>query len=185
MRLDDPVVAVNRLAPCVLSTHVKDCGVLAFRPARASLAGVDRSVRGALPMPDLLAPLIDANPCAEPLDRASPANLRPVTASVGGTVGDQGISQSGLADPPARDRGSGLRPLGAIERLTGGHISTFSAQGLPWCSFALRADAEPVSKPRTEPIARTLLIHSREVPERMKIPASREPQELSARTKVQ
>ncbi len=60
MRLDDPVVAVERLAARVLSTHVKDC-VLAFSPR--GLRWQSRPVgSGVLPMPDLLAPLIHANP---------------------------------------------------------------------------------------------------------------------------
>ena len=60
MRLDDPLKAVERLAPYVLATHVKDC-VLALSPrglwwqARAVGSGI-------LPMPDILAPLIRANP---------------------------------------------------------------------------------------------------------------------------
>jgi len=60
MRLDDPIEAVERLAPRVLSTHVKDC-VLALSPR--GLQWQARAVgSGILPMPDLLAPLIHANP---------------------------------------------------------------------------------------------------------------------------
>jgi sugar phosphate isomerase/epimerase len=60
MRLDDPVRAAERLAPHVLATHVKDA-VLAFTPR--GLCWQARPVgSGILPMPDLLAPLIRANP---------------------------------------------------------------------------------------------------------------------------
>ena len=60
MRLDDPVWAVERLAPWVLSTHLKDC-VLASTPR--GLCWQARPVgSGVLPMPDLLSPLIRANP---------------------------------------------------------------------------------------------------------------------------
>jgi sugar phosphate isomerase/epimerase len=60
MRLDDPVRAVERLAPRVLSTHIKDC-VLAATPR--GLSWQARPVgSGILPMPDLLAPLLRANP---------------------------------------------------------------------------------------------------------------------------
>ncbi len=60
MRLDDPVPAVERLAPRVLCTHVKDC-VLDFTPR--GLCWQARPVgSGVLPMPDLLAPLLRANP---------------------------------------------------------------------------------------------------------------------------
>ena len=60
MRLDDPVRAVERLAPHVLCTHVKDC-VLAYTPR--GLCWQARPVgSGALPMPDLLAPLLRVNP---------------------------------------------------------------------------------------------------------------------------
>jgi len=60
MRLDEPVAAATRLAPFVLSAHVKDA-VLAFTPrglwwqARAVGSGI-------LPIPDLLGPLRRANP---------------------------------------------------------------------------------------------------------------------------
>jgi sugar phosphate isomerase/epimerase len=60
MRLDDPVVAVERLAPRVLATHVKDA-VLAF--THRGLCWQARPVgSGILPMPDLLAILHRANP---------------------------------------------------------------------------------------------------------------------------
>lgn len=60
MRLDDPVVAVERLAPRVLATHIKDT-VLAFTPR--GLCWQARPVgSGILPMPDLLAILHRANP---------------------------------------------------------------------------------------------------------------------------
>jgi sugar phosphate isomerase/epimerase len=60
MRLEDPVKAVARLVPRVLSTHVKDC-VLAS--TQRGLAWQARPVgSGILPMPDLLAPIILANP---------------------------------------------------------------------------------------------------------------------------
>ena len=60
MRLDDPVLAVERLAPRVLATHVKDA-VLAFTPR--GLCWQARPVgSGILPMPDLLAILHRANP---------------------------------------------------------------------------------------------------------------------------
>jgi sugar phosphate isomerase/epimerase len=56
MRLDDPVVAVGKLAPHVLATHVKDA-VLAFSPR--GLVWQARPIgSGVLPMPDLLAPLL-------------------------------------------------------------------------------------------------------------------------------
>jgi sugar phosphate isomerase/epimerase len=60
MRLDDPIRAVERLAPWVASTHVKDC-VLARSPRgyrwQARPVG-----SGVLPMPDLLSTLLRANP---------------------------------------------------------------------------------------------------------------------------
>jgi sugar phosphate isomerase/epimerase len=60
MRLDEPIAAAERLAPLVLSTHVKDA-VLAFTPR-----GVCWQARpvgsGIVPMPDILAVLIHANP---------------------------------------------------------------------------------------------------------------------------
>ena len=60
MRLDDPIVAVERLAPRVLATHVKDA-VLAFTPR--GICWQARPVgSGILPMPDLLAILGRANP---------------------------------------------------------------------------------------------------------------------------
>ncbi len=60
MRLDDPVWAVERLAPWVLSTHLKDC-VLA--ETKRGLCWQARPVgSGVLPMPDLISPLIRANP---------------------------------------------------------------------------------------------------------------------------
>ncbi len=58
MRLDDPVLAAEKLAPHVLATHVKDA-VLATTPR--GLAWQARPVgSGALPIPDMLAPLINA-----------------------------------------------------------------------------------------------------------------------------
>ncbi|MDR3638084.1 MAG: sugar phosphate isomerase/epimerase [Isosphaeraceae bacterium] len=60
MRLDDPVTAVERLAPFVVATHVKDA-VLAFTPR--GLCWQARPIgAGVLPMPHLLAPLLRANP---------------------------------------------------------------------------------------------------------------------------
>jgi sugar phosphate isomerase/epimerase len=60
MRLDDPIEAVERLAPRVLAAHVKDA-VLAFTPR--GLCWQARPVgSGILPMPDLLAILHRANP---------------------------------------------------------------------------------------------------------------------------
>ena len=60
MRLDDPIAAVEKLAPRVLATHVKDA-VLAFTPR--GLCWQARPVgSGILPMPDLLAILHRANP---------------------------------------------------------------------------------------------------------------------------
>jgi sugar phosphate isomerase/epimerase len=60
MRLDDPVSTVERLAPRVLCTHVKDC-VLARTPR--GLCWQARPVgEGILPMSDLLRPLIKAQP---------------------------------------------------------------------------------------------------------------------------
>ncbi len=59
MRLDEPLRAIERLAPRVLATHVKDC-VLEEGPR--GLRWQARAVgSGILPMPDLLAPLILAN----------------------------------------------------------------------------------------------------------------------------
>ena len=74
MRLDDPIAAVAQLAPWVLSTHIKDA-ILAFTPR--GLCWQARPVgSGVLPMPDLLALLIQARP-GPPLDhRAAPQNLR-------------------------------------------------------------------------------------------------------------
>lgn len=60
MRLDDPERTVERLAPLVLMTHVKDC-ILTFTPR--GLAWQARPVgAGVLPIPDLLAPLVSWNP---------------------------------------------------------------------------------------------------------------------------
>ncbi len=60
MRLDDPIEAVERLAPRVRATHVKDA-ILAFTPR--GLCWQARPVgSGILPMPDLLAILHRANP---------------------------------------------------------------------------------------------------------------------------
>jgi 3-oxoisoapionate decarboxylase len=60
MRLEDPVVALERLAPRVLATHLKDA-VLAFTPR--GLCWQSRPVgSGILPMPELLAILHRANP---------------------------------------------------------------------------------------------------------------------------
>lgn len=60
MRLDDPVSSAERLAPLVLSTHVKDC-VLGVTPR--GLCWQARPVgSGILPMPDLLAPLLRTQP---------------------------------------------------------------------------------------------------------------------------
>ncbi len=60
MRLDDPVWAVDRLAPWVLGTHVKDC---VLENSARGLRWQARPVgSGVLPMPDLLAPLLHANP---------------------------------------------------------------------------------------------------------------------------
>ena len=58
MRLDDPVRAAERLAPHVLATHVKDA-VLAVTPR--GLCWQARPVgSGVLPIPDMLAPLLNA-----------------------------------------------------------------------------------------------------------------------------
>ncbi|GAC1473821.1 MAG: sugar phosphate isomerase/epimerase [Isosphaeraceae bacterium] len=60
MRLEDPVNAVERLATRVIATHVKDC-VLANTPR--GLCWQARAVgSGILPMPELLARLLRANP---------------------------------------------------------------------------------------------------------------------------
>ncbi len=60
MRLDDPTEAVERLAPRVLGSHIKDA-VLAFTPR--GLCWQARPVgSGILPMTDLLATLHRANP---------------------------------------------------------------------------------------------------------------------------
>jgi sugar phosphate isomerase/epimerase len=56
MRLDDPISAVQKLAPHVMATHVKDA-VLAFSP-RGLLWQARPIGSGVLPMPDLLAPLL-------------------------------------------------------------------------------------------------------------------------------
>jgi sugar phosphate isomerase/epimerase len=60
MRLDDPIRAVERLAPRVLLTHVKDC--VLSRTARGYAWQARPVGSGVLPMPDLLAPLLRANP---------------------------------------------------------------------------------------------------------------------------
>jgi len=60
MRLDEPLAAAERLAPWVVATHIKDA-VLAF--TARGLCWQARPVgSGILPMPDLLAPLLRANP---------------------------------------------------------------------------------------------------------------------------
>ena len=60
MRLDDPVDAVVKLAPLVLSTHIKDA-VLAFTPR--GLCWQARPVgTGVLPIPDILSTLLRARP---------------------------------------------------------------------------------------------------------------------------
>lgn len=60
MRLDEPIAAAERLAPHVLATHVKDA-ILAFTPR--GLCWQARPIgSGAIPMPDVLVPLIHANP---------------------------------------------------------------------------------------------------------------------------
>jgi sugar phosphate isomerase/epimerase len=60
MRLDDPIQAAELLAPSAVSTHVKDA-VLAFTPR--GLAWQARPVgSGILPLPDILAAVIRANP---------------------------------------------------------------------------------------------------------------------------
>ncbi len=75
MRLDDPLAAVQRLAPFVVATHIKDI-VLAFTPR--GLCWQARPVgSGILPMPDLLAPLLRARRGIDAVDRAPPADLRP------------------------------------------------------------------------------------------------------------
>jgi 3-oxoisoapionate decarboxylase len=60
MRLDDPIRAAERLAPRVVCTHVKDC-ILERSPR--GLRWQARPVgSGVLPLPDLLVPLLRANP---------------------------------------------------------------------------------------------------------------------------
>jgi sugar phosphate isomerase/epimerase len=60
MRLDDPIAAAERLAPRVLATHVKDA-VLATTPR--GLCWQARPVgSGIVPLPDILAAVIHANP---------------------------------------------------------------------------------------------------------------------------
>jgi 3-oxoisoapionate decarboxylase len=60
MRLDDPVEAAERLASRVLGTHVKDA-VLAFTPR--GLCWQARPIgSGIVPLPDILAAVIRANP---------------------------------------------------------------------------------------------------------------------------
>jgi sugar phosphate isomerase/epimerase len=60
MRLEDPVEAAKRLAPWVISTHIKDA-VLAF--TQRGLCWQARAVgSGVVPLPDILAILLAANP---------------------------------------------------------------------------------------------------------------------------
>ncbi|SIO65590.1 Sugar phosphate isomerase/epimerase [Singulisphaera sp. GP187] len=60
MRLDEPIAAAERLAPHVLATHVKDA-ILGFTPR--GLCWQARPIgSGVIPMPDILAILIHANP---------------------------------------------------------------------------------------------------------------------------
>jgi sugar phosphate isomerase/epimerase len=60
MRLDDPIEAAALLAPSVVATHVKDA-VLAFTPR--GLCWQARPVgSGIIPIPDILAAVIQANP---------------------------------------------------------------------------------------------------------------------------
>lgn len=60
MRLDEPVAAAERLATHVLATHVKDA-ILGFTPR--GLCWQARPVgSGIVPLPDVLSPLIHANP---------------------------------------------------------------------------------------------------------------------------
>ncbi len=60
MRLDDPLSAARRLAPWVVATHIKDM-VLAFTPR--GLCWQARPVgSGILPMPDILAAVLRAQP---------------------------------------------------------------------------------------------------------------------------
>ncbi|WP_406696886.1 sugar phosphate isomerase/epimerase family protein [Singulisphaera sp. Ch08] len=60
MRLDEPIAAAERLAPHVLATHVKDA-ILGFTPR--GLCWQARPIgSGVIPMPDVLATLIHANP---------------------------------------------------------------------------------------------------------------------------
>jgi sugar phosphate isomerase/epimerase len=60
MRLDDPLEAVERLAPFVLGTHIKDA-VLAF--TRRGLCWQARPVgSGILPLPDMLAEILRRRP---------------------------------------------------------------------------------------------------------------------------
>jgi sugar phosphate isomerase/epimerase len=60
MRLDDPIEVASRLAGRVVGTHIKDA-VLAF--TARGLCWQARPVgSGILPLPDMLAPVIRANP---------------------------------------------------------------------------------------------------------------------------
>jgi sugar phosphate isomerase/epimerase len=60
MRLDDPIKAVERLAPWVLGTHIKDA-VLEFTPR--GLCWQARPIgSGILPMPDMLAAILRHHP---------------------------------------------------------------------------------------------------------------------------
>jgi sugar phosphate isomerase/epimerase len=60
MRLDDPIEAALRLAPFVVATHIKDA-VLAFTPR--GLCWQARPIgAGIIPLPDILAAIIQANP---------------------------------------------------------------------------------------------------------------------------
>ena len=73
MRLDDPIEAVERLAPRVLCTHIKDA-VLAFTPR--GLCWQARPVgSGILPMTDMLAILLRARSGTSAVDRAPSPNL--------------------------------------------------------------------------------------------------------------
>jgi 3-oxoisoapionate decarboxylase len=114
MRLDDPIEAAQRLSPWVLSTDVKDA-VLAFTPR--GLCWQARPVgSGILPLPDILAPVIQSNP-----DIALSIELHPRTYDL------PIFDRKWLAYFP------GLRPesLAAIVRLAALCEERYAEGGLP------------------------------------------------------
>ena len=81
MRLDDPIEAVEKLAPFVLATHIKDA-VLAF--TRRGLCWQARPIgSGILPLPDMLTTILRGNPSI-----ALSIKLRPPSTTYRSTIGD-------------------------------------------------------------------------------------------------